>query len=190
MQLPAFRLAPRSTAARCGRCSARPNEPSFEWSRDLLVGALRPDQEIPVGGCPLPRAQQRDLGVDEASKVCDRQAELPAADSVRRGARPTWIDRGCSAITALRPAYANASIRARTGGPTGHGRPAMVPVATGAHRSPPEARRHCRREPQRASLKSGFAARGIELLQGVDVVPVTTPACRHSAAASALFAPR
>jgi hypothetical protein len=68
LQLPAFRLALRSTAARCGRCSARPSEPSFERSRDLLVGAPRPDQEIPVGGCPLPRAQQRDLGVHEASK--------------------------------------------------------------------------------------------------------------------------
>ena len=47
------------------------DDPSFEWSRDLLVGAPRPDQEIPVGGCPLPPVQQRDLGVDEASKVCD-----------------------------------------------------------------------------------------------------------------------
>ena len=46
--------------------------PSFERSRDLLVGAPRPDQEIPVGGCPLPLAQQRDLGVDEASKVRDQ----------------------------------------------------------------------------------------------------------------------
>jgi hypothetical protein len=70
------------------------DEPSFEWSRDLLVGAPRPDQEIPVGGCPLPAAQQRDLGVDEASKVCDRQAVPPAADSVQRRARPIRIDRG------------------------------------------------------------------------------------------------
>jgi hypothetical protein len=30
------------------------NEPSFEWSRDLLEGAPGPDQEIHVGGCPLP----------------------------------------------------------------------------------------------------------------------------------------
>ena len=47
------------------------DDPSFEWSRVLLVGAPRPDQEILVGGCPLPPAQQRDLGVDEASEVCD-----------------------------------------------------------------------------------------------------------------------
>jgi hypothetical protein len=103
------------------------NEPSFEWSRDLLVGAPKPDQEIPFGGCPLPRAQQRDLGVDEASKVCDRQAELPAADGVRRGARPTWIDRGRSAIRAVRPGYASLSIRALTGGPADHGRPPWSP---------------------------------------------------------------
>ena len=64
------------------------NEPSFEWSRDLLVGAPRPDQEIPVRGRPLPLAQQRDLGVDEASKMCDQQAERPAADSVQCRAQP------------------------------------------------------------------------------------------------------
>src|SRR5580693_7453136 len=65
------------------------NEPSFEWSRDLLVGAPRPDQEITAVGCPLPPAQQRDLGVDEASKVCGQQAQLPAADSVEGRARVT-----------------------------------------------------------------------------------------------------
>jgi hypothetical protein len=46
------------------------NEPSFEWSRNLLEGAPGPDQEIHAGGCPLPPAQQRNLGVDKASKVC------------------------------------------------------------------------------------------------------------------------
>ncbi len=44
-------------------------------------------------GCPLPSAQQRHLGVDEASKLCDQQAELPAADSVQWRARPTRTDR-------------------------------------------------------------------------------------------------
>jgi hypothetical protein len=97
------------------------NKPSFECSRDLLVGAPRPDQEIPVGGCPLPPAPQRDLGVDQASKICGQQAELPAADGVRWRARPTWIDRGRSAIRAVRPGYASPSFWARTGGPTGHG---------------------------------------------------------------------
>ena len=103
------------------------NEPSFESSRDLLVGAPRPDQEIPVGGCPLPPAQQRDLGVDEASKVCDQQAELPAADSVQWRARPTWIDRGRSAIRAVRPGYASPSLWTLTGGPPGHGPPPSSP---------------------------------------------------------------
>ena len=97
------------------------DEPSFEWSRDLLAGAPRPDQEIPVGGCPLPLAQQRDLGVDEASKVCDQYAVLPAADSVQRRARPTWIDRGRSAIKKVRPGYASPPCWALTGGPADHG---------------------------------------------------------------------
>ena len=68
------------------------NEPSFEQSCDLLVGAPRPDQDIPINGCPRPAARQRDLGVDEASKVCDQQAELEAADSVQWRPRPTLID--------------------------------------------------------------------------------------------------
>jgi hypothetical protein len=68
------------------------DEPSFEWSRDLLVGAPGLDREIPVGGRPLPPAQQRDLGVDEASKVCDLEAQLRAADSVQGRARPSWIE--------------------------------------------------------------------------------------------------
>src|SRR5689334_6237770 len=42
-------------------------------------GCPRPDQEIPVRGCPCPPAQQRDLGVDEASKVREQQAKLSAA---------------------------------------------------------------------------------------------------------------
>jgi hypothetical protein len=103
------------------------NEPSFEWSRDLLAGAPRPDQEIPVNGCPLPPAQQRDLGADEASKVCDHQAELPAADSVQSRARPTWIDRGPSATRAVRPGYASPSFWTLTGVPASHGRPAWSP---------------------------------------------------------------
>src|SRR5205085_10717951 len=78
------------------------NEP-FERSRDLLVGAPRADQEIPVGGCPLPPATQRDLEVDEASKVCDQQAGLPAADGVQRRPRPTWIDHGRSPIRPVPP---------------------------------------------------------------------------------------
>jgi hypothetical protein len=68
------------------------NEPSFERSCDLLVGAPTPDQDIPVNGCPMPPARQRDLGVDEASKVGDQQAELEAADSVQWRARPALID--------------------------------------------------------------------------------------------------
>src|SRR5690349_22314933 len=68
------------------------NEPSFEQSCDLLVGAPRPDQDFPVNGCPMPPARQRDLGVDEARKVGDQQAELEAADSVQWRARPTLID--------------------------------------------------------------------------------------------------
>lgn len=77
------------------------NEPSFEWSRDLVVGAPRPDQQIPMGGRPLPPAQRRDL-VDEASKLRDQQPELPAADSDPWQARPAWIDRGRSAVRARR----------------------------------------------------------------------------------------
>jgi hypothetical protein len=48
------------------------NEPSFEWSRDLLEFAPGPDQEFHAGGCPLPPAQQRDLEVDKASKSVTR----------------------------------------------------------------------------------------------------------------------
>jgi hypothetical protein len=58
------------------------DEPSFEWSRDLLVaGAPSPGEEDHRGWLPLPPAQQRDLGVDEASKVSDQQVRLSAADS-------------------------------------------------------------------------------------------------------------
>ena len=114
------------------------DDPSFEWSRDLLVGAPRPDQEIPVGGCPLPLAQQRDLGVDEASKVCDQHAVLRAADSVQRRARPTWIDRGRSATRAVRSGYASPSFRTLNGGRPGHGPPPSSPshgLRTGRHPS-------------------------------------------------------
>ncbi len=40
----------------------------------------------------MPPAQQRDLGVGEASKVCNHQPERPSADSVEGRARPAWID--------------------------------------------------------------------------------------------------
>jgi hypothetical protein len=63
-----------------------------------------------MGGCPLPAAQQRDLGVDEASKVCDRQAVMPAVDRVQRRARP---------------------ICALTGGPADHGASPWSPSAAG-----------------------------------------------------------
>ena len=49
-------------------------------------------------------------------------------------------------------------------------------IASCADYSPPEARRHCPQVLQNASLKSGFAARGIELLQWVrTVAAATTP---------------
>ena len=41
------------------------------------------------------------------------------------------------------------------------------------------ARAHFPRVLQNASLKSGFAARGIQLLQWSDVAAATTPTCRH-----------
>jgi hypothetical protein len=116
--------SPRNAIARRGierfegralgmRTQRAANEPSFEWSRDLLVGAPGPDREILVGGCPSPSARQRDLGVDEASKVCDQQAELPAADSVQSRARPTWIDRGSQAPLPTGTAKRFAEIRLR-----------------------------------------------------------------------------
>jgi hypothetical protein len=127
------------------------DEPSFEWSRDLLVGAPRPDQEIPAGGCPLPAAQQRDLGVDEASKVCDLYAELPAADSVQGRARPTWIDGRRSAVRAVSPGFASPSISTLTGGPADHGpSPRSPSQAVLTNRRPK--RRHCPQVLQRSSL--------------------------------------
>ena len=132
------------------------DEPSFEWSRDLLVGAPRPDKEILVGGCPLPPAQQRDLGVDEASKVCDPQAELPAADSVQWRARPTWIDRGHSAIRPVRPGYAGPSFWTLTGGSPGHDPPPWTPsqAVLTDRRPEPDATAH--RHRKTLALKSGF----------------------------------
>jgi hypothetical protein len=52
-----------------------------------------------VGGCPLPPAQQRDLGVDEASKVGE----------------------------AVRPGYASRSFWTLTGGPPAHDPPPWWP---------------------------------------------------------------
>ena len=101
----------------------------------LLMGAPRSDQEVPVGGCPLPPAQQRDLGVDEASKVCDQQAELPPADSVQWRARSTCIDRGRSAIrrrvpaTRARPSERSPADRQVTAHRHGRGREPCSPIA-------------------------------------------------------------
>jgi hypothetical protein len=131
------------------------NEPSFELARDLLVGAPRPDQEIPVRGCPLPTAQHRDLGVDEAGKVCDHQSELPAAETVQWRARPTWIDRGRSATQAVRPGYASPSVRALAGVPPGEGRPRGSPSqpALTDRRPKPEATAH---SPKRDATSCGY----------------------------------
>ena len=143
MRRPAFETV--AAASEWSEGHARPkrvaDDPSFECSRGLFVGAPRPDQEMAGGGCPLPPAQQRDLGVDEASKVYDQPAGLPAAEGVQWRARRTWIGRGRSAIRAVRPGYASTSFWAFTGGPPGHGPPPWSPVASCAHRSPPEARR-------------------------------------------------
>ena len=59
-------------------------------------------------------------------------------------------------------------------------------IASCADYSPPEARRHCPQVLQEASLKSGFAARCIELLQWVGRCCCNHPTCRHRA----LLAPR
>jgi hypothetical protein len=129
-----------------------------------------------VGGCPLPPAQQRDLGVDEASKVCDRQAALPSANSVQWRARPTRNDRGRSAIRAVRSGYASPSIWARMGRPPGHGRRPWPPsrAVLSDRRPEPEATARGKRFAEirlcgvwhTAPARGGFAA-------------VTTPACRH-----------
>ena len=137
-----------------------------------------------MGGCPSPPAEQRDLGVDEAGRVGDQQAEPPAADSVQW--RPIWIDRGRCAIRAVRPGYASPSFRALTGRPLAHELPPWSPshgLLTG------------RRPRLNASAlgtatlrwKFGFAARGIELPQWVGRCCCNHPRVPPSAAASALF---
>ena len=146
----------------------------------------RPDQETPVGGCPLPPAEQRDLGVDEASRVGDRQAEPPAADSVqwqrdRSGLIAAVAPLGrCVPATRAHPSGRSPADRRLTNRRHGCRRTACSPIAArGQTPSPPGT--------ANASLKFGFAARGIELPQWVGRCCYNHPHVPPSAAASALF---
>ena len=92
------------------------DDPSFEWSRDLLVGAPRPVQEIPVDGCPLP---PHSSAISELMKRAKSVISRPSFEllTVVGGERdqPGLIAAGAR-IRAASP-----SIWALTGEPADHG---------------------------------------------------------------------
>jgi hypothetical protein len=148
-----------------------------------------PIRRSAVGGCPLPPPQRRDL-VDEARKLRDLQPELPAADSDQWQARPAWIDRRRSAVSAVRPGSASASFWTLTGGPPAHGSPPCSPPHGLFTDRRPERDATAHGYRKTLVLKSGFAARGIELLQWIGRCCCNHPRMAPTAAASALLAPR
>ena len=140
-----------------------------------------------MGGCPcLPHSSAISELMKRAKSLISRSGFQPL--TVQWRSRPIRIDRGCSAVRAMRLGYASRSFRALTGGSPGHDPAPWSPsqaVLTDRRRNQTPLRR-CAQVLQDASLKSEFAARGKSFCKGQRWC-CNSPHVPPSAAASALF---
>ena len=152
------------------------------------MGAPRPQQEIPAGGCRLPPAQRAiSEPTKRATSVISRLSFHPLTASSGERDRPGLIAAIAQLgrrVPATRARPSDAHRRTARSRPNRHGRgrEPCSPITARSETPLPTGTAN-------AALKSGFAARGTKLLQWVDFAA----ALLHmppSAAASALFAPR